>query len=62
MYRRELETRRDGRGLEAGRDGQDGAGEGTGSRAASVRLLGLVADRFLRHREPQALLLSVLRM
>ena len=40
-----------------GQDGQDGAGEATG--AASVRLLGLFADRLLCHHEPQALLLRV---
>ena len=53
----------DGRGLDVGRYGQGGAGwerEITG--AASVRLLILFADRLLYHREPQALLLSVLKM
>ena len=63
MYRQELETRRDGRGFQVGRYGQVGRGrerEFTG--AASVRLLSRFADQFLRHREPQALLLSVLRM
>ena len=57
MHRWELERCQDRRGLEVGQDGQDGAGEATG--AASVRLLGLLADRLLCHHEPQALLLRV---
>ena len=52
MSRRELETRRDGRGLEVCRDGQGGAGAGNGVTGV-VRLLGL----FLDHRRPQAMLL-----
>ena len=61
--KQELDMRWDGRGLDVGRYGQGGAGwerEITG--AASVRLLILFADRLLYHREPQALLLSVLKM
>ena len=60
-YRRELEMCWHRRGLEVGRDGQVGAQGGGGNRArdaASVRLLGLLADRLLRHREPEALLLK----
>ena len=59
MYRLEPERRRDGQGVEVGRDGH-GVHKDTG--AASVRLLGLFADRLLRHHELQALLLSVFRV
>ena len=49
-----------GHALEVRRGGQGGAAGGgnRATNAASVRLLDHLADRFLRHHEPEALLLK----
>ena len=62
MCRWELDMCRNGQGSRmVRRDGQGGAGEGTGhGLVIGLRLLGSFADRLLRHRQPHALLLRVL--